>query len=235
MYRTALPRLYELRCSISDPVAVNAYFKNLEDLRDRPEKLRQYRILEQDLARLDDIAWSALKMKLVDYLTAKHDFRGGHQLFNALNEAKGYHYLKQRGCDVVSFIPVSTFRGQKTPDLEGYAGGQKMLCEVKTINMSDVEEFRRASHGSGSVTTELAAGFFNKLASDLKNALAQLNAYDPHCTAIKIAYVVINFDDSLHEYETDYGDQIRCHLANNPIPGLEIELYWRPPFDMSKV
>ena len=82
------------------------------------------------------------------------------------------------------------------------------LCEVKTINVSDIEAYRRFSGGVGRGTDHLTIGFFGKLASDLAQAQAQMAAFDADPAVTEVAYVIINFDDSSHEYADRYRGQI---------------------------
>lgn len=39
-----------------------------------------------------------------------------------------------------------------------------------------------------------------------------------------IAYVIVNFDDSLHEYADRYRRQIDQFIASDPVPGLKVAL-----------
>jgi hypothetical protein len=77
-------------------------------------------------------------------------------------------------------------------------GSALVLCEVRTINISEIEATRRHTGGVGTTETQLSAGFFTKLASDLAEAKAQMDAYDANPGVKKIAYVIVNFDDALH-------------------------------------
>jgi hypothetical protein len=110
-----------------------------------------------------------------------------------------------------------------------------VLCEVKTINVSDVEARQRYSGGVGTLTDQLEASFFAKLSSKLAEALTQIKAFDADPTVIKIVYVVINFDDALHEYADRYGQRIERYIADCPTPGLEVVLYWMPPFGSAAI
>jgi hypothetical protein len=95
-------------------------------------------------------------------------------------------------CHVISNTWRSIVKGQKTPDLCGYAGPVKALCEVKTINISEIEADRRSSGGVGSSENQLPDGFFNKLALDLALAKTQMDAYDAGPVTRRIAYVIVN-------------------------------------------
>jgi len=55
-------------------------------------------------------------------------------------------------------------------------------------------------------------------------------AYCPECCVRKIAYVIVNFDDSLHEYADYYSDQINRFVAANPVLGIELAFHIKPPF-----
>ena len=46
----------------------------------------------------------------------------------------------------------------------------------------------------------------------------------------RIAYVIVDFDDSLHEYAQEYSKQIAAFIATQPVPGLNIVFDIKPPF-----
>ena len=234
MYRNELPRIYELRDLLPDSIPANAYFQNLDtSLLNSPLKLRYYRDLEQDLAGLDAAAWAFLRSEVKPLLLDRYQNRGWQPLFDKLNQAKGYNHLKAAKFQTVSFVqPVL---GRKTPDLEARDGARYALCEVKTVNVSEVEAQRRILGGVGRVSDELESGFFKKLSSDLAKAQKQLAAFDADSTAKKLAYVVINFDDSLHEYADRYREQIERYMACHPTPDLEVVFYWKPPFRSAEI
>lgn len=231
MFRSELPRIYELRDLLPDAVPPGAYFRNLgESLAEIPQKLKQFRDIERDLEGLDPEAWVSLKSELKPLLTAKHPTRGWQALFDKLNEAKAYNYLKRAGYSGVRFIPRSKVKGQRTPDLSAGKAGAKALCEVKTINHSQVEADRRYNGGVGTSTDRLEKGFFDKLSADLNSAKSQMLAYDGDVTTKRIVYVILNFDDHLHEYADRYRDQIDAYLPSHTPDGLEVVLESKPPF-----
>jgi len=175
MYRNDLPRIYELRDLLPAPLPPGAYFRDLDrTLAEIPQKLRQYRDIEVELQSLDPAAWAFLKSELQPLLTTKDPKRGWQPLFDKLNQAKAYNYLKGIGYGIVEFIPPSAVRGQKTPDLRARTDSVSALCEVKTINVSEIEAVRRYTGGVGSVEDQLNSGFFTKLASDLVAARMQM-------------------------------------------------------------
>ncbi len=121
MFRTQLPRLYELRDLIGDPMSPNAYFRDFEDhLRSSPHHvLPNYLRWEKQLQGLDSNAWKFLKSEVRPYLLCdKKSGRGHQQLFDFLNQARAYNYLKSIGCSNIHFIPRAMKEGHRTPDLE---------------------------------------------------------------------------------------------------------------------
>jgi hypothetical protein len=227
VYRQELPRVFELRDLAQNSSSPNAYFQNFEkSLAEIPQKLRQFRDIERDLQGLDVNAWVFLRDELAPLLAAKDRKRGWQSLFDKLNQAKAFNYLKSRGYRNIRFVPPSAVKGQQTPDLQ--ADGT--LCEVKTINTSEIEADRWNSGGVGTTTDRLDEGFFRKLSSDLRKANAQMAAYGGGQDTKHIAYVIVNFDDRLHEYADRYQAQIDQYVAGDPVSGLEVVFDVKPPF-----
>jgi hypothetical protein len=211
MYRNQLPRIYELRDMLPNPLPRHAYFRDLDStLATIPQKLKQFCDVESGLQGLDTAAWIYLKAELVPLLTAKHETRGWQQLFDKLNQAKAYNYLVCIGCTSVRFIPESKRKVQRTPDLEALLQGRKLLCEVKTINVSGDEANRLHNGGVGGPADPLPEAFFNKLALSLTEAMTQAQACSTTDTK-RIAYIIVNCDDRTREYTDRYRAQIN-HL-----------------------
>ncbi len=231
MYRQELPRIYELRDLLPTPLPQAAYFHDLDEtLVAWPQKRKQFQDIEGDLQCLDAAAWAYLKTEVAPLLISKHRTRGWQPLFDKLNQAKAFNYLTRIGYGNVHFIPESGVKGHQTPDLGAVAQKRKVLCEVKTINVSEIEALRRYNQGAGTSTDQLSDGFFTKLAFDLAQAKKQMLAYDSDSATRKIVYVIVNFDDSLHEYATLYERQIAQFIADNEMPELQIEFDIKPPF-----
>jgi hypothetical protein len=232
MFRKQLPRIYELYDLIPDPPPPGALFRDLDaSLTAYPQKLKQYRDIEQDLRSLDPAAWTFLKSELTPLMSAPVEKRGWEALFNILNQAKAYNHLKALGYADVRFIPRAKLRSRRTPDLAAYSGSIKALCEVKTINVSEDEANRQFSGGVGSTEAELDAGFFVKLAHDLGEAKAQMESFDASSDIRRIAYVVVNYDDHLHEASDLYRAQIKQYLErSNPTPEIEVVFDIKAPF-----
>jgi hypothetical protein len=222
-----MPRVYELQDLISDRSASSAYFQNFDSsIGLEPEKRKTWLSRERVLQRLSPDAWGFLKSEAKPYLTSQNTRGRGHQqLISMLNQAFAYNYLVDEGCLCVAFIPSSKIGGQETPDLKGELNEHKVLCEVKTVSISEEAAARRQNGGSGSTVDLLEIGFFNKLTSDLSKAVNQMKSYDGSDGIRRIAFIVLDFDDLLGEYKANYFQQIDRHLATNPVSGIDIVFY----------
>ena len=104
----------------------------------------------------------------------------------------------------------------------------KVLCEVKTINISDEEAKVRASEKPIVRTTQdqLEKAFFDKLRSCLKKAEKQLKAYDSANSSRLIVYIFIIFDEyPFCEYKEGYFQQIDQDLSENKVTGIELVIH----------
>jgi hypothetical protein len=187
------------------------------------------------LAGLDAVAWAHLLAQVVPLFEKRHEVRAWQAAFDKLNEAKGYNYLARIGCTHVHFVPVSSVSGQQTPDLEGRQGNQRVLCEVKTINPSDAEASSRhkVAHGqivSGFTQDVLPTGFFDKLMATVKAAEKQMRSYCSDRSTRRIVYIILNFDDRLHQYGDDYVRQIRNFIVSCDLPEVKIVFDVKPRF-----
>ncbi|HEM7888945.1 MULTISPECIES: hypothetical protein [Burkholderia] len=221
MFRADMPRVFELRDLIEEPQAPEAYFQDFELTLCDGLAREIWLAREREFQLLDAASWEALKEEARPYLT-RHDpgGRGWSQLINILNQARAHNHLAARGCSGVAFVP----RGKKpTPDLEGTLNDRKVLCEVKSINISAEEAERRNTRAVGSITASLDGKFLKKLTSTLCKAKSQMLAYDNGAACI--AFIIIDFDDFLGQYKADYYAQIDQHLESEPVQGIEIVIY----------
>jgi hypothetical protein len=118
-------------------------------------------------------------------------------LFDVLSEARGFGYLQSIDCTAVHFIKRI---GGKTPDLGGVRNGGQVLCEVKTINISQDEGERRRDLTQGGVidsntSLHLGENFLRKLSATLEHAVEQLDGVEPERRGRRLAFVVVHFDD----------------------------------------
>ena len=228
MFRNELPRLYELRDLIDDLDSPDAYFQKFDCLlRDTPSIKQKYLALESTLQGMDSDSWGFLKSEAHTYLTKKcRKGRGWEQLFTILNQARAYNYLRSIGCSGVAFIPRATCNGIETPDLQGEFCGTKVLCEVKTINISDLEVAARNSGVPCAIDRidekPLDPGFFNKLSDDIEKAKRQMEAFDNRSDVKRIVYIIVNFDDFWGDYKEHHYQQIDQFLTDNVRADIEL-------------
>jgi hypothetical protein len=209
-----LQRVSELRDFALSLKSPRAYFWPDDTKFSDPRKRRFFLEIERDLRGLDAEAWNFLKQEALPRLKAKDPDRGWQQLFDTLNEAKGYNHLVAIGCTEVRFVPRAAPKHIRTPDLEGVLASTKVLCEVKTVNPSADEIARRNEGGVGTTRGQLEQDFFCKLSSVLRAAACQMLAFNTDEGVRRIAYLVVNFDDRLHEYAGVYESQIRSYLQS---------------------
>ena len=224
-FRAQMPRLYELRDLIGDPCSPNAYFQEFDNNLQRSAHIREiYARLENDLQGLDDTAWKFLKDEASPYLTRGDPRgRGWEQLFNILNQAHAYNYFKKLGCSNIRFIPRTR---KPSPDLEAVLDGVRVLCEVKTINISQKElsarQQARLQPIARSIPIQLDAAFLTKLHSAITQATNQIHAHDASGGQRHYVYINICFDEFLAECKQQYYQQIDEYLSANPIPGINL-------------
>lgn len=233
MFRKELPRIYELRDQIKDPDSPNSSFqRSFEQALQSPEAMRAWGTIENELKGLDSVAWKFLKEEACEYLNTWGVRYGRELLFTILNQASAYNFLRKSGWSDIHFVPRSKKKDEKTPDLQGTSGLNKILCEVKTINISNTEALFRNSNDIRlrEPLSELPQGFFRKLKKAMDKAKVQLETYDKNNEAKHMVYIIINFDDFWGESKEEYFDQIDRYLCKNTV---QIEIVFhnhRTPF-----
>jgi len=225
MSRSELLRVYQLMDLIEDRVHPDSYFQNFEhSIENGVEKRSVWLAREKEMQRLDIEAWDFLKKEVVPYLIARnHHGRGWEQLISILNQTRAYNFLLDSGCSEIRFIP--RINGKETPDLEAQLDGNTVICEVKTINKSAQESKARQCGEPRFTLASLESGFFNKLTSDLEKAKSQMASYNNTSGVRHIAFIVVNFDDFIGEYKTDYYKEIDRHLAGMPVAEIEVVFF----------
>ncbi len=222
MFRAELPRLYELKDRITDPTSSDAYFHDFDqNLASSAHVKAVYVRCERTLQGLDDDAWEHLKQEALPFLTTRDKRgRGWQQLFNILNEARAYNYLKSLGCTNLHFIPRSH---ERSPDLEGSLVPDRVLCEVKSIGISDEEiSFRTGPLKARSLPIALTDSFLKKLRATVETAKQQLLTFDDDRAAVHFIYLNVSFDDFLAELKEAYFKQIDDDLAKTPVTGIKL-------------
>ena len=225
--RQELARVFELTDTLSHPSHPDAYFQDFaKSLQDNSQRLGAFRKVDAVLSVLDAEAWKVLKAAASAHLTrpSPHKGRGWQAFFDVLSEARGYAYLHGLGCTGIHFVA----RGDgPAPDIEATNDGRRVLCEVKTINISDDEAGRRRRAHAGSAVasrtpTELGLPYLSKLSKTLANAVRQLDAADPARAAQRIVFAVLNFDDWVGDYYPAYFREIDAYLLSHPVEGAEL-------------
>ena len=225
MSKSEFSRVYQLIDLIEERAHPNSYFQNFEhSIEEGDEKRRVWLVREKELQRLDQKAWEFLKSEAFPYLTARnHRWRGWEQLISILNQARAYNFLFDISCSKIKFIPK--IEGKETPDLEAKLNDNPVICEVKTINKSEQEAKARQCGLASKTLASLESGFFKKLNSDLKKAKSQMASYNNKPGVRHIAFIVINFDDLLGEYKTNYYEEIDRHLAAMHVAEIEVVFF----------
>lgn len=202
-------RLSEL-VSLHHPDDKSSRFYNFwETFYESPGRVQAFSIIENELSELDDISWRFLKNEAKKLCVKSDERRGWNQLFEKLNEAKGYCFLNEMGCANISFIPRETKSNIETPDLVGWRNTSQVLCEVKTINISDDLVSARINKSGMYAQNTLTAGLTNKLESTIAKSASQLNSYSKSSDTEKYVYLVITYDDDL-----DYRDELNTQTRN---------------------
>ena len=184
-------------------------------------KLNAFRKLERWLDALDATAWLNLRKRADPLLLKRESGRGWQALFDLLSEARAFGYLLNIGCTEVHFIERTK---KKTPDLGASQDGRVVFCEVKTINISDVEAQKRKLIQSGGRTSPtVGESFLKKLRAKLAEAVEQLDAADPKRQACRMIFTMLNFDDRVGDCQPQYITQIDEYLLQHPEGG-EAEL-----------
>lgn len=227
--RERLPRVFELKDLLQDPDNEHAYFQDFESsIASNPLKQDAFIRLESQLELLDEASWRDLAARAARHLvsTTRDRGRGWQQLFDQLNEARAFGYLLRLGSTDIRFVaPGDT----KKPDLAAHLDGRDVLCEVKTLNISDAQaDLNQRVEPVGparEVVTSLPDEFLTKkLAPTLQRALQQLSDHDATRKARWIIYVVVHFDEQPGEYHTEYFRQIDEYLLAQPVEGAELVL-----------
>ena len=217
-------RLSEL-VSLHHPDDESSRFYNFwETFYEKTGRVQAFSLIENELSALDDISWNFLKAEAKTLCVKSDERRGWNQLFDKLNEAKGYCFLKLMGCTNISFIHRETKSNIETPDLVGWKNTSQVLCEVKTINISDGLVSERINMSGMYAQNTLTAGLTNKLESTITKAVSQLNSYSKLPDTKKYMFLVITYDEDL-DYRNELNTQTR-NLFNtmNPV-GIDLVIF----------
>lgn len=213
-----MPRLYDLYQGTPEGPD-NYFFKLNRLLEDDALFVRKYyESLEKELEVLTESAWGDLKKKATSYVTVKSSRRGWSQLFDALNEAKGYLFLLDEGYSDIVFIPEENV---KTPDLRALKSNQVVLLETKSLNQSeaDIDYLTPGPAGkmAQQVLYEIPAGLKQKIESTILGATEQLNAYEPSLDRRRICFLVIKLDTNISSTISSDIENLCQSLSGNDV------------------
>lgn len=225
-----MPRLFELASAAPEGLFTNFGASLLKN----PIKRKVYHRIEEELGTLPLPAWLTLKSKLLHLARRKHPQRGWQPVHDALNEARAFAYLRRVGATGLRFIPQAATQGKRTPDIEGTVRDVELLCEVKTINASQNEVVARHSRAVREIPSALPEHFFQKLDKTLTTARSQLTAFSA-CHHSLIIFVVLNFDDHLHECLERYLIQLRERAVDFLCSADEVVFSIAPAFYFASV
>jgi hypothetical protein len=155
--------------------------------------------IERELQELNSPAWIALREKAKPYVH-KIDAYGYHkQLFEALHEAKGYVWLKQRGYEGIEFLKENK---QQTPDLSAWSSRRQALMEVKTVNESDGQkkyfESPREIRDAVESDRTIPGAFKVEILRTIDAARQQLIGYPAPSVERRFIYLVVRPDFNFH-------------------------------------
>ncbi len=205
MYRSLLPRIYEIKDLCTNDTE-HSYFNRLDNIITNSSLAKDfYKCLDDELFQLDHNSWDFFKSDIISEIATYDKNRGWFQLFNRLNEVKGFIYLKNIGCSNVKFIERSR---EKTPDLKGKLDEENIYCEVKTINISESEIEKRKKPKLRRCSYDLPDEFFNKLSKVIQSA--ELQFFEK--SEKNIIYIIINFDEISFDPQEKFFEDIECFL-----------------------
>lgn len=225
MENNEFPRIGELISLSNEADGESYYFSNfIDSIKEWQPKKQHMKKYEGYLNVLDNASWNTIKYGLVELSKKKHESYGWRYLFDKWNEVIAFAYLRSIGCSNIEFVPTSCKSGEKTPDLRAVLEGDELLCEVKTIGISDVEALRRKVGGVSSKERMINEGFIKKLLDDVGKAIKQIDKFASGRRAKRIVFVYINFDDILGEYADEYFLQIANVLRRQKFPDVDVVL-----------
>jgi hypothetical protein len=178
-----------------------------------------YREIEQVLSRLDSTAWEKLSKKALAGVTADDPTRRYHQLFNLLNEARGYAHLLDEGYTHIEFIEDLT---GKSPDLFARKNNSTAILEVKTMNPSD-EDIKNESlctNDAIQVDPKLSEKFKTRIKRNIRDAREQLECYQNSANR-KIIFLFIYMESSQRICGESYAE-LKTFIADQTTKDLEI-------------
>lgn len=220
-WAASFPRLFELYLASNTQAPSNWFLQNgvIDALQRNDATARD---IERELEELDDGAWDALKAKAKHYVHKTDEYGYHKQLFECLNEAKGYLYLKREGYKEIKFLEARL--GQGTPDLSGWRLGRLAAVEVKTVNESVGQkkyfETPRETREMVEAEYTVPEGLKAEILRAIESARSQLVGYDAIEIGRRIIYLVFRPDFNFHG-----DDELLAFIRSQGGSGCEIFLH----------
>jgi hypothetical protein len=230
-------RIKELIADIRTKYPDELFYKDFNAKIESIQEMRKcYEELEVHLSTVDIFSWNILKLKSISHYFDEREGSRKQGFFNILNESKAYSFLLKNNFTNLEFIPESN--NSKSPDIKGCLANHSILCEVKTICISNNEINKRKASDAFSpidLYSKLNDNFFGKLKSSIETAKTQIKEYS-QSEAIGIIYLIINFDDWVGDFINNYKLQIADFLSiNYPTERVFIHNFdYKNQFDFAK-
>ena len=178
-----------------------------------------YADIETVLAKLDEMSWERLSKKALSCITADDPLRRYHQLFNALNEARGYVYLASEGYEQIEFIEDQS---RKSPDLLAHKANSLAILEVKTVNQSDEDLAEESLRGGEAIVVEpkLSDRFKSRILRSIRDAREQLDTY-PNATDKKIVFLFVHMKSTQRTCGESYAE-LKSVIDDQNTDGIEV-------------
>jgi len=217
-FASNFPRLFELyqRSNKDDP---KNYFNFKELFTIAYLGAQAFQEIEQVLSRLDSTAWEKLSKKALAGVTADDPCRRYHQLFNLLNEARGYSHLLAEGYTHIEFIEDLT---GKSPDLFAKKDDSTAILEVKTVNQSDADIKNESLRKNEAIQVDpkLSEKFKTRIKRNIRDAREQLERYQNSANR-KIVFLFIFMESSQRTCGESYAE-LKTFIADQNTKDLEI-------------
>lgn len=206
-------RVIELVNTVRSAHPGDAFFRDFEaSLAFNPLKQRYYEAYERAFSCLDQTSWNNLRGKAVAHFPEFRTHQRKAPFFAQLNDAFAYRWLKNRGFLNVTVLPEASPSRKKhtTPDLSFCSRNGNYACEVKTLNVSDLELKRRTAapkYYDRSMYKTLGQGLFDKIDDTVARGFEQVHAYAKH----GLVFLILHEDDFTATF-SEHRAQIAVHL-----------------------
>jgi enoyl reductase-like protein len=185
-------KLQELITAVRKKYPADKFFSDFENKWSKHPLMEKYfRTYNKAFMTMDLASWEILKAKALQHYLDHRRGQLKQGFFNQLNESFAYRYLIRQGFDGVRLIK----EGKKpSPDIQFRVHDGLAFCEVKTLNISNDEIYRRTRINvaqDGFVYACLSDGFIKKFCDAVQTAKNQIHAVGDR----GLIYVIVEFDD----------------------------------------